>query len=118
LFSGQIFSVSYGGKLLVEEQTFLQYFAWFDKEIYHRKAEPSASVSNFFGLPVFAAKGWIKREQEEKIRRVTNEFGPPYPIDFVTASALPDYLAVIEGEVGEVRTKDWSVPETSKVESG
>ena len=60
---------------------------------------------------------WAMENRQKKIRRATNDLSFPYQIDFVTESALPDYLALIEKQVALVRGVDWPVPEPPKLDS-
>jgi hypothetical protein len=114
LFSGQEFCVSYDGKLVVEETRFVQYFALFNAETYREQPKLPVPVADLMGPLIFDVRKWEKQDQEKKIRHVTNEFGTAYPIDFVTAAGLSDYLAVIEKQVAAVRREDWPLPEKSK----
>lgn len=116
LFAGQIFAVSYSGKLIVDEVSFLQYYTEFETEIYRREPKRT-SVPLESLMEIVDFEKWSKKDREERIRRVTRELFFPYQIDFVTESGFPEYLAMIERQVAGVRTADWPVPEATKKSS-
>jgi hypothetical protein len=119
LFSGQMFVVAYRGKLVVDEVPYLQYCVSFETEVYRREPkQESASIERLWRpslLPDF--EGWVKKNREEKIRRVTRELASHFQIDFVTEVGFPEYLARVEKEIAAVRTADWPIPETTKPQS-
>jgi len=117
LFAGQIFAVSYQGKLVVDEVSLLQYYVEFDTEIYvrepERKTVPLQSLMPIFGR----VEDWSKKSRVDAIRGAVKDLSFPYQIDFVTEAGLPNYLKLIEKQVSAVRTADWPLPEPPKTES-
>ncbi len=114
LFSGQIFAVSYGGSLVVQEKPFLQYFISFRSDAY--KYGP-VQILDTLPRNVFHPLGdWeqsLKRGREKEIRMAAQDLASPYQIDF-TESGLPEYIAMVEKEVAAVRTSDWPLPTDSQ----
>ncbi len=117
LFSGQMFVVSYRGKLVVTEMPYLQYYVPFTTGVYHREPErPSGMLASFVPALTELEK-WATENRQDKIRRATKELSYPYQIDFVTEVGFPEYLARVEKEVAEVHTADWLIPEPPKPET-
>jgi len=113
LFSGQIFSATYHGKLVVEEKPFLQYYVRFQKAAYNQQPETKINLSIFPSLHEI-----LGNTSEQRVRALMGELSAHYHIDFVTEAGLPDYLTMIENEVGAVRTEYWDIPDAPKQETG
>jgi hypothetical protein len=116
LFAGQMFAVSYSGKLVVTEVPHLQYYVSFEKEVYHRKLDRTSTMGGFSSLvpSLIEMEEQVKEIRQAKIRDAARSLSFPYQIDFVTEAGLPDYLAIIEKQIDAVRTVDWLVPESPK----
>jgi hypothetical protein len=94
LFSGQMFVVSYNGKLQVDETSFLQYFTQLVSPAYSRQAEDVKATSK---TRVFGSS----------IRSSTHQLGPDYRIHFVTEAGFSAYLKQVEEAVASVDITKW-----------
>jgi hypothetical protein len=92
----------------LQEESFLQHHIAFETEIYRREPERrSGSLSDLLMPALSELEKWSKMSREGRIRRATTELSFPYQIDFVTEAGFPEYLVVVEKEVGGVRAADW-----------
>jgi hypothetical protein len=116
LFSGQIFSVSYDGSLIVKERPFLQYSLRFNKQKYIRTLDdlPTFGISLGGSLADLGKTHNEKRSKE--IRKVADDLGVYYQIDFVSESGLHDYISMVEKQVAAVPIDEWKLPAVPAVE--
>jgi hypothetical protein len=109
LFSGQIFSVSYDGSLIVKERPFLQYYLRFDKPGYVRKLDDYLALGttgNWLANLDKPRSHWRSKE----IKNIAGKLGGHYQIDFVSESGLNDYIAMVEKQVVAIPTDGWKLP--------
>src|ERR1051325_3005006 len=106
LFAGQLFAVSYKGKLVVDEASFLEHFVSFDSEVYRREPERKNQALTTIFPALKELEVWAMNNREAQIRAVARELTSAYQIDVITEAALPNYLAMIEKEIAALNSGD------------
>ena len=112
LFAGQMFAVSYKGKLVVDEVSLVEHYVAFDKEVYRREPEHKGTLMGSLIPAIGALEKMVMEGRQTRIRGASIALGPSYQLDFVTEPALPDYLNMIEKQVSGVQVNDWPLPQS------
>jgi len=112
LFSGQIFSVSYDGDLIVKEQPFLEYALEFKKEPYMRSFDDHFT----FHTPLADLGKLHTAGDSKRIKDVSSDLGRLYQIDFVAESGVNDYIAMVERLASQVPIDEWKLPDATGAE--